>query len=79
MRKSMKSKGASKKAANQLNKQRKKAPSKKYGQPTMKDDPSKPGRKIGYATTSKTKLPDYKPRKTKKSRASKRSTKGKMY
>ena len=79
MRKSKSNKGASKKAAKSLNEQRKKAPSKRYGVAVMKDDPRKPGRKIGYATTSKTKLPDYKPKKTKKSKASKRTTGGKMY
>lgn len=80
MKKGMHSnKGVSKKAVKQLKKNMKKAPSKMYGKAVMKDDPKKAGRKTGYATVSKTKLPDYKPRKTKKSAASKRSTKGKMY
>lgn len=65
-------KGVSKKAVKQLNKNRKKAPSKLYGKTVMKEDKRKPGRKVGYATVSKTKLPDYKPRKTKKSPAQKR-------
>ena len=56
-------KGASKKAAKQMNKSAKKAPAKKYGKAVMKEDTRKPGRKMGYATTTTTKLPKYKPRK----------------
>jgi hypothetical protein len=56
-------KGASKKAAKQLNKMAKSAPSKRYGKAVMKEDTRKPGRKMGYATTASTKLPKYNPRK----------------
>lgn len=72
--------GVSKKAGKQLKKNMKKAPAKRYGVAVMKDDPRTPGRKVGYATVSKTKLPDYKYKKKKAtSVASKRSTRKKMY
>lgn len=52
-------KGFSKKAAKQVNEGRKKAVTKRHGKTVMKEDPSKPGRKVGYASVSKTKLPKY--------------------
>jgi hypothetical protein len=54
-------KGASKKAAKQLNEMRKKAPTKMYGKPVMKE--RGPGEKFGYATTDETKIPDMTPMK----------------
>lgn len=61
MRKHKQPKGASKKAASALNKRAKQAPSKRYGKPVMKKTSGT--RSIGYASTAKTNLPDYKPKK----------------
>ena len=49
--------GVSKKAVKQLNKARNKPVSKRFGKTVMKDDPNKPGRKVGYASLATTKLP----------------------
>ena len=72
-------KGVSKKAVKKLNKMRGKPVSKRFGKAVMKDDPKKPGRKIGYATVSKTKLPKMGKRKVGKgaSPQAKRSAKRK--
>ena len=56
-------KGFSKKAVRALNKRRRTPTTKLYGKAVMKDDPDKPGRRIGYATTAETELPKFKPRK----------------
>jgi hypothetical protein len=76
----MEKSNVSKKGKKQLKKLMTNPPQKVHGKAVMKDDPRKPGRKIGYATVSKTKLPDYKYKKKRAtSTASKRSTKRKMY
>jgi len=68
------------KAAKALNKSAKKAPSRQHGKPVMKDDPRKPGRKMGYATAESGMKAKYKYKKKKAtSTASKRSTRKKMY
>jgi hypothetical protein len=38
-------------------------PKKRYGKTVMVSDPKKPGRKVGYASVSKTTLPKMKKRK----------------
>lgn len=72
-------KGASKKAARQLKKTRETPPAKLHGKPVMKDDPRKPGRKMGYATVTKTVLPKYHKPKMKKAAVRKKSTQRKSY
>ena len=69
----------SKKAIKQYKKLRDKPVTKRYGKAVMKDDPNKPGRRIGYATTTKTELPAYKPRKrtNKQSRKNLKKVRGK--
>ncbi len=74
-----KHKGVSKKAVKQLKKRMEKPVSKRHGKAVMKEDPNKPGRKIGYATVTETKLPKYHKPKMKKSAASKKSTQRKSY
>jgi hypothetical protein len=71
-------KGVSKKAVKKLNENRTKPVNKRYGKTVMKEDPSKPGRKIGYATTAKTKLPKMGKRKVGKgaSKQAKKSWRG---
>ena len=59
-------KGFSKKAVKAVNKSRKTPVTKRHNKTVMKDDPSKPGRKVGYVSVSKTKLPKYHGPKTKK-------------
>ncbi len=72
--------GVSKKAGKQLKKARKKAPSRQFGKPIMKDDPRKSGRKMGYADAGTGMKAKYKYKKKKAtSTASKRSTRKKMY
>ena len=71
-------KRAAKRTAKKLNV--KKAPSRQHGKAVMKDDPRKEGRKMGYATATPGIKAKYKGRKKiKKSTASKRSTRKKMY
>lgn len=70
-------KGVSKKAVRQLKKQ--KIPAKQHGKAVMVDDPKKPGRKVGYATVTKTKLPKYHKPKMKKAAVRKKSTQRKSY
>ena len=72
-------KGASKKAVKQLKKTMGKAPTKLHGKAVMREDPKKPGRKIGYATVTKTTLPKYHKPKMKKAAVRKRSTQRKSY
>ena len=72
-----KKRGFSKKAVKQLNER--KAPAKAHGKPVMKDDPRKPGRKMGYATVTKTELPKYHKPKMKKAAVRKKSTQRKSY
>jgi len=74
-----KRRGVSKKAVKQLKKRMGKPVSKVHGKAVMVDDPNKPGRKVGYATVTKTTLPKYHKRKIKKSPASKKSTQKKSY
>lgn len=50
-------KRANKRAAKAVNKSNRTPTTKRYGKAVMKNDPDKPGRKIGYATTKKTVLP----------------------
>ncbi len=69
---------AAKRTAKKLNV--KKAPSRQHGKPVMKDDPRKPGRKMGYADAEPGMKAKYKYKKKKAtSTASKRSTRKKMY
>lgn len=56
-------KGFSRKAAKAVNKKRNSATSKLHGKTVMTEDKRKPGRKMGYASTAKTKLPKYSPKK----------------
>lgn len=72
-------KGVSKKAVRQLKKRMGKPTPKLHGKPVMKEDPKKPGRKIGYATVTKTELPKYHKPKMKKAAVRKRSTQRKSY
>lgn len=72
-------KGFSKKAVRQLKKRMGKAPTKLHGKAVMRDDPKKPGRKIGYATVTKTTLPKYHKPKMKPAAVRKRSTQRKSY
>ncbi len=71
-------KRAAKRTAKKLNVR--KAPSREHGKAVMKDDPRKPGRKMGYATAKPGMKAEYKYKKKRPtSTASKRSTRKKMY
>lgn len=61
MKKHKQPSGASKKAGKKLSAQAKKPVSKRYGKAVMKK--TSPTRSVGYASTTKTSLPNYRPKK----------------